>query len=151
MYELCGHPCTHSTGKCVRPLRAPRLPVGGPARALERDLRHARILLRVGRRIQEVRLVTAPVSELEAQLTILNLDQIGVYLSARTIVTRDYTGDLGLLLERSADPHAHVTAGPKPAAAGGVVDFDRHRPHAEDLARFPDPRELLFGRSAEPA
>jgi hypothetical protein len=63
----------------------------------------------------------------------------------------DHAGDFGFVLDRCANLHAHVTVGSEPAAARSVIDVDRHRPDLEQVTRFPDPWELLFGRPTEPA
>ena len=72
-----------------------------------------------------------------------------MHLSAGLMVAGDHAGHRLLVGHRLPDSDRDLAAGAEPAAPGRVVDLDRHRAHAQQVALLPRPRELLQGRSPE--
>src|SRR5215216_2059967 len=65
------------------------------------------------------------------------------------MVPGNHTGHGLLVGHRPAEPHRHLLADPEPAASRSLVDLDRSRPPAEQIAVLPDPGKLLPRRPAE--
>src|SRR5215211_702047 len=103
----------------------------------------------VRRGIRERRLIGAASAELERERPLVHPQQLREQLEALAVVSGDHAGD-GLLV-RHGFPHAHghLVPGPKPPAARAVLDLDRHRPPAEQVALLPYPWELALGRPTE--
>src|SRR6185369_2745417 len=99
--------------------------------------------------VREVRLVAADSLELVLHAVVGYRDRLGVDLASRAVVAGDDAGHGRLALVRCADADRHLLAGAKPAATGRVVDLDRRRADAAEVAVLEGPRELRHRRAAQ--
>src|SRR5207253_8781401 len=76
-------------------------------------------------------------------------DALPIFL-ALALVARDDAGDDRLLCHRCRDAHLDVVLDTEPPAPRRVVDLNRRRGDAEDVALLPDPGRVPLDVAAEP-